>query len=280
MVQMATGRCERHQPRIPLVLALFAILTGSSAAQSASADYTVEQVEYEDVRYEVVRADPAAVRLLWKDEKGRPLRTLGRARDLLERRGEQPLMIISGGVFEGEGSLIGLHVEDGEEQNELNLGDGKGNFFIKPNGVFLVREDGDGCKALIWTSSIYSSWLKVRKDQKALPLFAMQSGPMLVMRGMRNLKLDPESASKMDRNGIGIDRDGRVIFAITARGESVNLYGFAKLFESLGCKDALFLNGDIPQMVLNPKGSISSHAFGSIFAVVAPANEGTLAGDR
>ena len=263
------------------LIAIFSAPIGGALAQSGSpAGFEVKPVEYEGVRYEVVRAEPSRVRLLWKGADGKRLRTFEKARSHLQAAGENALMITSGAVFEGEGMPLGLHVENGEEQNELNLGEGKGNFFIKPNGVLLIREGEEGRKALIWSSSIYSSWLKVRKDQSELPVFAMQSGPMLVMRGMTNLKLDPESKSKMDRNGVGIDADGRVVFVITAKGENVNLHGFAKFFESLGCKDALFLNGDIPQMVVNPQGSISSHGFGSILAVVEPMRESVSARER
>ena len=68
-------------------------------------------------------------------------------------------------------------------------------------------------------------------------------------------------------------RTGRVVFAITEFGETnlVNLYDFAELFRSLGCRDALFLDGDISGCVVNPTGPIvPGNHFGAIIAVTRP----------
>jgi len=46
------------------------------------------------------------------------------------------------------------------------------------------------------------------------------------------------------------------------------LYGFADLFLSLGCKDALFLDGDISQMRSGESLGKASNRFGSVVAVV------------
>ena len=48
----------------------------------------------------------------------------------------------------------------------------------------------------------------------------------------------------------------------------VNLWGFADAFRSLGCKNALFLDGDISQCYVRGKiGNFESNRFGSIFAI-------------
>jgi uncharacterized protein YigE (DUF2233 family) len=58
-----------------------------------------------------------------------------------------------------------------------------------------------------------------------------------------------------------------VVFAITAPGELVNFWDFAGLFLQLGCRDALFLDGDISQMAVDPDGPVASNRFGAMFVV-------------
>ncbi len=62
---------------------------------------------------------------------------------------------------------------------------------------------------------------------------------------------------------MGVDDKGRLIFAITDKGEMVNFWDFAGLFLKLGCKNALFLDGDISQMSVNPDKPVSSNRFGA-----------------
>ncbi|MGD7654707.1 MAG: phosphodiester glycosidase family protein [Verrucomicrobiales bacterium] len=69
------------------------------------------------------------------------------------------------------------------------------------------------------------------------------------------------------RNGIGVDTEGNVIFAITGRGQVTNLWDFAGLFLKLDCRDALFLDGDISQAVTNPDKDIRSNRFAAIFVI-------------
>jgi uncharacterized protein YigE (DUF2233 family) len=76
------------------------------------------------------------------------------------------------------------------------------------------------------------------------PLYATQSGPMLVIGGKIHPKFDPQSSSLKKRNGVGIAADGTVIFAISEG--NVRLHDFATLFrDALGCDNALFLDGTI-----------------------------------
>lgn len=72
------------------------------------------------------------------------------------------------------------------------------------------------------------------------------------------------------RNGVGILPDGRVLFAMTEFGQVKypNLQEFADFFRAQGCRDALFLDGDISQMVVEPTGPIpAGNYFGAIIAV-------------
>jgi uncharacterized protein YigE (DUF2233 family) len=61
-------------------------------------------------------------------------------------------------------------------------------------------------------------------------------------------------------NGVGVDDQKQLVFAITEKGEMVSLWDFAGLFLKLGCKDALFLDGDISMMAVNPDQPVASSA--------------------
>jgi uncharacterized protein YigE (DUF2233 family) len=91
---------------------------------------------------------------------------------------------------------------------------------------------------------------------------------MLLIDGKRHPAFKEGSANKLHRNGVGVDGQGRVVFAITAPGQMVNLWDFAGLFTQLGCRNALFLDGDISAMAVNPTQSVESNSFGAMFVVV------------
>ena len=73
----------------------------------------------------------------------------------------------------------------------------------------------------------------------------------------------------MLRNGVGVSKTGMVIFAITDFHSSKlpKLYEFSQLFRSLGCEDALFLDGNLSQMKSGEDITKSINHFGSIIAV-------------
>ena len=90
---------------------------------------------------------------------------------------------------------------------------------------------------------------------------------MLLIDGQRHPAFREGSISKLHRNGVGVDREGRLVFAITDRDQKVNFWDFAGLFLKLGCKDALFLDGTISQMAVNPDKPVQSNQFGAMFIV-------------
>jgi hypothetical protein len=76
---------------------------------------------------------------------------------------------------------------------------------------------------------------------------AMQSGPILVTNGRIHPRFIPGYHSRHIRNGVGVDGDGRVVFAIS--NQPVNFHDFATLFrDALDCPDALYLDGSISEM--------------------------------
>ncbi|QTN32765.1 phosphodiester glycosidase family protein [Akkermansiaceae bacterium] len=218
-----------------------------------------ETVMRDGVRYFIWRAEPGKVRVLWKDDAGKQLGDLPTAKAYLEGKGEKPLMLMNGGIFEPGRIPSGLMVQDGKPLRPLNPRDGAGNFFMKPNGIFLIS--GKGARVLE-TSKYPPQGEKVS--------YAVQSGPLLSENGKVHPAFNKGSDSRLLRNGVGVAEDGTVVFAISdSKGEKwPNLYGFADLFLSLGCKDALFLDGDISQMRFGENLGKGSNQFGSVIAVV------------
>jgi len=128
---------------------------------------------------------------------------------------------------------------------------------IKPNGVFLIDQKK---KATI---------VKSEDTPLSNVRLAVQSGPLLLHKGEIHLSFRKESKSTLVRNGIGVDRDGKVIFAITDKKQLCNLWTFASLFKHLGCEDALFLDGDLSKMVENPDTEIKGQGFATMLAIVS-----------
>ena len=134
-----------------------------------------------------------------------------------------------------------------------------GNFYLQPNGVFLLTAK----RAMVVPSNQYQSI----KDKI---LFATQSGPMLVIDGQLHPAFTRGSKNGNIRSGVGIDTGGRVVFAIS--NALSNYYDFATLFQkALHCNQALFLDGAISRMYLP---ALQRHeqggAFGAMIATTAP----------
>ena len=209
------------------------------------------------VSYWMMQAELAKLRMVWKDDAGKPLRTFAAAIETVKARGEKPLFLMNAGIFEPGGVPSGLYVEKGKTLRPLNLQPGEGNFFLKPNGVFLWNEKA----AAVVESSKYSA--------KHVS-YAVQSGPLLMQRGIVHPAFRAESKNFLHRNGVGVTKDGKVIFLMSdwRSPRWPNLHAFAEAFRSLGCDDALFLDGDISQMQSGENLGKGSQNFGAMLIVV------------
>jgi uncharacterized protein YigE (DUF2233 family) len=221
------------------------------------AEVVEESIESAGVRFRVIRLDADQVQLVWNDANGQPYRTFDRVQAAFAKQGKTVKFITNAGIFEPGCIPSGLHVEHGKTLRPLNLADAPGNFFLKPNGVCAFIHG----KAFIGTCP---AWQKLANGTET---WGIQSGPLLLISGQRHPAFTENSQSKLLRNGVGVDEKGRLVFAITDRGEMVNLWDFAGLFLKLGCKNALFLDGDISQMSVNPDKPVSSNRFGAMFVV-------------
>lgn len=180
-------------------------------------------------------ADPAkhSIAMVLADPTGtryRSLRTYGQA------LGDQAALVafaMNGGAYEGDGRPIGYYVEDSNRLVELDRGDGEGNFYLKPNGVFF----GSGGKWEIRTSENFFSNVGDR------PKFGTQSGPMLVIDGQLHPEFQDEGPSRIVRSGVGIDAKGKAHFVIS--GAAISFGQLARYFrDELKTPNALYLDGE------------------------------------
>jgi uncharacterized protein YigE (DUF2233 family) len=222
-----------------------------------------EQIEHAGTKFRVVRTAPDSLMLVWKDPAGEPFRSFDRVQQHFSKQGRKVVFLMNAGIFEPGGIPSGLHQEAGVLRHPLNLEAGKGNFFLKPNGVF-----GTGGRMASVAFVEEAGKFPAREISGFRSDLALQSGPLLLTGGKRHPAFKEGSENKLLRNGVGVDGKGQVVFAITARGEKVNFWDFAGLFLQLGCKDALFLDGVVSQMAVNPIAPVSSNPFGAMLVIV------------
>ncbi len=189
-----------------------------------------------DRPYDVVTVDLArhTLALYWLDPTTRePFRSIHRLRTWLEVRGDSVIAITNAGIFEPGLIPTGLFIDNGHQLRPLNIQDGYGNFYLKPNGVFYTGHDGAG---IVATSRFDTARTAIT--------YAVQSGPLLVEKGRIHPEFTAGSTNCRLRSGIGITPDGTVHIAIS--NGAVNLYDFATYFRDvLETPDALYLDGSI-----------------------------------
>lgn len=240
-----------------LTLAIFMVLSSTGLAladgeacrttRHMGADYTV-------CTYDPAKAD---IRIFNTDDSGEPygsFATLGKA---LWRDREIMRFAVNGGMYHYDMSPVGLFIEKGAKRSALSTRGGWGNFHLLPNGVFYV---GDGKAGVMETQAYAASGLK--------PDYATQSGPMLVIDGKLHPRFLADSDSFKVRNGVGVDREGRVVFATSEN--PVRFYDFGLLYSDvLDCDNALFLDGTISsQFIPEMKRQDTLFPLGTIIAVV------------
>lgn len=224
----------------------------------ANAVAAPEPKKVQGVDYYILRASPSSVKVIWRDKAGKQLRTFPEVARFVSEDGTRIDTIMNGGIFEPKGIPSGLLIQDSKVLRPVNRQNGKGNFFLKPNGIFLV---GSGGARVITTNEYSVSAMNVD--------YAVQSGPLLLRQGKIHPKFNVNSTSRLHRNGVGVTTTGEVVFIMTniKSKKFPNLYEFAELFKTLGCPDALFLDGDLSVMKSGDELTKPSSYFGSFIVV-------------
>ena len=208
--------------------------------------------------FDVVDVD-LDVRLLWKDESDQPYLTLDQARAVVEAQGDHVIAATNAGIYEPGYVPTGLFIEDGVEHQPLNLDDGRGNFYLKPNGVFFITESDTA--RIVESSEFPAIEQSVRH--------AIQSGPLLLWDRQIHPAFTPGSENCRLRSGIGVADDGTVYLAIS--NGAVNFFDFAVFFRDvLGVRNALYLDGAVSELYAPALGrtAVGQERYAGILVVV------------
>lgn len=205
----------------------------------------------------IVSPNDANVEFFWKDDAGEILKSIGNLKKYAEKNNKKLRFAMNGGMYQEDNKPLGLFIENQKTVTPLNTREGaKGNFYIKPNGVFYITNDG---RAFVVPTAEFKTDGSVK--------FATQSGPMLVAGGAVNSEFTPNSDNLNIRNGVCVLPDGRILFSISRR--EVNFHDFAVHFQKAGCRNALYLDGFVSRMYLPEKDLKDTGGnFGVIIGVV------------
>lgn len=237
--------CLSHHLRCGVVMGVLCVKTLFAApiferSMPLSANAHYHQLSIEGVSYGVVEALPESVSLHWKDASNRPYSRLGTLKKALEQQNLKPIMLMNAGIFSDTYRPAGLWVEQGVVQVGLNRAKGKGNFHIQPNGVFLIKQQAKKISAEIVPTERYV------KAQKGV-VYAVQSGPMLVIDGKINGRFIKNLSSPYKRNAVCVTKQGKLYFVMTLdyQQEWPSFYALASALTKMGCEQALYLDGSI-----------------------------------
>lgn len=256
-----TLRRPRLRPSLPFALPLAVALLALAGPDPAhGAD--LKQYQYRQTFISACRADPRTdvIRTYWKDEAGVPLGTFARLDTLLRAQNQEMLCATNAGIYDKQLQPLGLYIENGNVLRKLNTRQNAyGNFYMQPNGVFILGED----KAYIVETSAFSA---EAERWSALSRYATQSGPLMIVAGQINPRFDPNSPNAVVRNAVCLDAQGMVTLAIARN--PISFYDFAVfLRDELKCSDALYLDGSISRMYPTLEANIGP-AFSAMIAVM------------
>ena len=231
----------------------------ASSARADNAPASLPSITFRGISYSTREVDPKKddLQMFLKFDKGIYIHDFTGLETYLAGKGEKLLFAANAGMFQPDFSPCGLLVENGTEVSPLNTNDGEGNFYMKPNGVFLIN---DKHEARVINAADYPTELSPA-------VWATQSGPMLVMRGDINPDFNAASKSLKIRSGVGVRKDGIAVFVLSH--QPVSFYDFASLFaDRLKCPNALFLDGDISSFHVPGMKHDLPQTFGPMIGVV------------
>lgn len=220
-------------PKSLLTLCIVCVILSSAAK---AVDYGEVKVNGKRVTVCRVNVRKEKLQLFLQDDQGQPLKSFTGINDWLAPQGKKLTFAMNAGMYHGNLSPVGLFVSEGKPLTELNTANAEGNFFLKPNGVFLIT--GSGAQVIET-----SEYLKVKEPV----ILATQSGPLLLRKGVIHPAFNQNGPSRLYRNGVGIPSPDIAIFAISE--EPVNFHEFATMFRDLlRCPDALFFDGTVSSL--------------------------------
>ena len=200
-------------------------------------------------QWRVVHMDPQEVEVLLVGREENKRSVQGVWSWSIEQ-GMRPFAVMNGGMFHQNHTPVGLYIDNKGLWTSLELKEGNGNFFMRPNGVLVV--DRQGIPAIVKSVDIHHDDYRL----------ATQSGPLLLHKGKIHPKFRIDSPHQKIRNGVGVTREGVMIWVVSLT--PVCFYDLARVFISLGCDDALYLDGTVSTL------KTSDTTYGKIDAVLGP----------
>ena len=200
------------------------------------------------------------LKMYWKNDQKQPFKSIQNLKVWLGQRNKKLLFAMNGGMYQKDNSPQGLYIENGKAFVSLDTMGGNGNFYLKPNGVFYLNNQ-----------NLPGICISEKFNGKGVK-YATQSGPMLVIDGKIHPAFKQGSTNLNIRNGVGILENGKIIFAMSKI--EINFYDFAHYFQSMGCKDALYLDGLVSRTYLPSKNWVQTDGnFGVIIGVTDPSTK-------
>jgi uncharacterized protein YigE (DUF2233 family) len=230
---MLKNRTMRRNGRI-LLLSIFLLLTAGLFAFTITHNTIDDQILAYSV--DIKTQD---LQLYWKNDNGETLKSIRNLKNYVESKNLTLNFAMNGGMFTEQFAPVGLFIQNGKTIKNINNSNGKGNFNWKPNGVFYITEDN---VPVVCQTGEFVNKGSIKN--------ATQSGPMLLIDGKIHDGFE-KSTSLYIRNGVGILPDNKVVFAMSKN--EITFYDFAKYFQNLGCKNALYLDGAVSRMYLPEK---------------------------
>lgn len=195
------------------------------------------------------------IQLYWKDDKGEILKTISRLKNFVASKNKRLVFAMNAGMYTTSYGPLGLFIQHNKTLKAINRANAKGNFYMKPNGIFYITNDN---KAVVCKTEDFVNNVNIK--------FATQSGPMLLFNGKMHPSFSKSGTSLYIRNGVGILPNNQVVFVMSK--VPVNFYEFAAYFKSLGCKDALYLDGAISETYWPAKNYTQTYgSFGVLIGV-------------
>ena len=177
------------------------------------------------------------IKLYWKDDKQENFKSIQNLKMWLDKNQLKLVFAMNAGMYRKDNSPQGLFIDNQKIITPLDTANGKGNFYLKPNGVFYITVDN---LPIICNTTNFVDNGKVK--------YATQSGPMLVIDGQIHSAFKAGSTNLNIRNGVGILPDNKIIFAMSKN--EINFFDFANYFKKMGCKNALYLDGLVSRTYL------------------------------
>ena len=211
----------------------------------------------DDNRFITYTVDPKKqdVKLYWKDDRNENFRSIQNLKSWLDKNNKELVFAMNAGMYKPDNSPQGLYIENEKILSPLDTLNDRGNFYLKPNGVFYITTDNI---PVICNTTNFNDNGKIK--------YATQSGPMLVIDGQIHQSFKEGSSNLNIRNGVGILPNNKIVFVMSKK--EINFYDFANYFKSLGCKNALYLDGLVSRTYLPEKDWTQTDGnFGVIIAI-------------